>query len=1189
MGPSKQRHAGRLTFVRNRASIDKALRRGIDSRTRSTTTAILKNERGWSPIFRFLRSSYSFTFSEPTKSDDIFNFFKNFMDEGKNQVKRIDFNENPDQQLFGLILSSLDSTTFPAKSRSIQKLEVAGKTTKSSSLQDIQETLFKTYFGFDNMPWQVSYEHKNFGHCTLEVNFENHDCGPKSDIEKMKCWSDFIAYQYLHVGDFVTRYFLKGGTEEKSCDESGICASMEPLILLDAVDLGFSKQEPLVDKDHIPIASTAQSFLIEPATHRNTYTNGPVELKSIQPRKNLQPRFVDLAGIESRRKAFERLDEIIDCTPWSPDVKPSHSFIVISGELGIGKSDFIYQWLAREREKATPNFSKLLYVESFSGLSKDTVIRDIETFMKTSREVPVIVIDGIRSFGATKTAEEIVTDEIVRALIEKSGHKKYVAILGVQILNRHWETVQSTSSVTPIHLPRLNEAESLIYLKSLWDEDKAPASKKQLDEIIGDCHGLPILLEAAATQDDDFKSSQPQRINKNIPTKISKYLQAMNTARGDLYAAMRLVSLFRRPLVIEELQSIVEDVMELGQTIERIDPRNIKHLLKECPYITLGTMGGVVQVELQPFMKRYIHKELEESISQNAQLRTELRMIHLTMARKARKEYLDEYGHTDHSKYLSASKREAEYLLDCAYHLAFTRRRIDTDAMPLNLSRYDNWREINPKATDLEAKVFAGIASDDDIEKLCFDFIHGHGRLKTNAMSSMGMNPQKIQVLVSLCSRWKIKANNMHEPLPIHRRKILHELAVCSMVAGKLAYSKEDFASLCIDQENQKEKHIAHIVAEPAKDDLHKFRLAIDYCAEVAKVRKSYCTALLRMGNIEAAKEAIEAVEHSITSLAIKRMKEAERESSAQNPIANRNHHATGSDWTEDIKNRVKYAHSRLLVKLGEIKVLSTDFIREKNGSEFCLKSLLYAEELFNEAIQLLTPKESTQSYSNPAIANTLHGESLRAHLKCLMKLAHWNGLTKQTAQHSLHDIRELVLRHLKEAESNNSQYDGWNNDSLAFKVDLAVLQRLNGKFSEAKVWIKNVLECDIFQRIQGASFALGLEARLENMKISICMLLSKEKDNAAEIEMELQDICTLAENTQHRQFWLDGVILKFILSSISKKHDSTHRTKYCELAEIICRQMRGYRARNDVMRIMSNGCPNGVTLEEIQQWSIFV
>lgn len=1125
-----------IVLTRTEQSVKEALG------TQKRASRALGEECGRWAIMKFLRVSLRVekTISVATKKA-IGESLGPLMELGRGDI--------PTQAQMGFLLNHLKGSPSSNHRKFGDRLERRGGEFNNSALKTLRSAICQAYVGEGN----VSLE---FDGTTISVAYAP---PPPHEYSVEKCWEAILDADKLpmSVSEFAHRFF-----REFTFD------SREPLIEATPRNSPKIEDESPIDGSkavyNTPSGSTAATQ--SAASALSGIPSFVINLGSLKPRGNQMRPMAPLDLIPSRRQSLDKLRSALNFTDPFRGATPGHSLVTVTGPAGVGKSEFLYQWLLSEQALNPRRFGQLLYISDYSTLAHDVVMRCLRDYLALSQEIAVIVIDGLKFHsGVHRSHPDNGVGEVLGALNQAIGKRQFVAVMGIQTMNLgppalpdkllHHPILVEVPIVEFLPLNPLDDSESRILLRELSGGKKL--GQLHLDGIVKWSRGLPLLLAAAVTMDRNFQysvdiSQEMVGSGRRLWGKLDQFLQFLNAAHGPVFAAMRLVSLFRRSLSVSRLQEVVRHVKALGQPVERVDAEALPDIFAASWFFSEGPGGGM---ELHQAVRDVVSKELTKLVKTDKTLFKEVRGIHLVAARIAFAKLSDRRKPDAADE--PSTQLDLELTCDCAHHLLCTRTDSgdpETDSVP--------WPQAPTLSRPLPKRLqlaLYGQASNAAIERSSYDLIFGWKGFAGSDFSSRGLFANKLAILHRFVEPWQGQPASADNVVARMRRRVCHELAACSIVVGQLDVAVRHLDDLLSDLFTHQSEMMSELLVNGEDTDRVPPPKVIEgaiYVDEVTRIVKSYASALMRMGRIDDALKLIMRTREPITDVAMRWLRV--RESSTPGAL------------NPDLTNKIEWAHAKILTRLAECRMLISPFFAGRYDS---IAQLNVALEGFEEANFLhraggerldLLERNVHHIAPNPT-RYMLRGESARSYVRCLLRLSQSTILPTDETDALRQRAKSIVNLQL-EAARLGANSDGWSNDTISFMLDLATIERLEGSRDLAQSYLEQIIIEPKFANLGACSMAVRLELKLEQAKLAVSRLAFEGRACGPEVLDSLSEVAIVARDTGHRPLQMDAVLLKGMILK-GDEFDSARRE-----ASAIYENCDKYNARNDVFDWLNLG-----------------
>lgn len=851
---------------------------------------------------------------------------------------------------------------------------------------------------------------------------------------------------------------------------------------------------------------------------------------------------------------------------------PGHSIVIVSGPIGIGKSELIMEWLIGLRDSAECPADEVLLMTHCALQAEDLVTEQVRSLMASDQDTALVVLDGLRVKNGSlqwNQRPRMPSSDLFALIKSQIGLRAFVCVLGIQTpsgspdtLPRQWFENPSNAAIPAaeeIRLRPLPADESRVYAATFLDRRRL--RKDQIETIASWSGGLPLLLSAVSAlvnkKGDVYLPAQLDEIagrgESDTWQQLRATLRQLNEFDGQHYATMRLLSLFRRPLQPRQIRSIVSAVRRAGLSIGRIDETGLADTLLRSPFCSVGPEGTV---ELHDGVHWIIEKDLNEAIRTDAVIAREVRTINLVASREffARMVERNESLIGHHGS--SASPRfdtqfDIELACDCAHHLLGARED-DKDRAAVAWTD-EALATILPSAA---RHAMSGTASPQEIERFCLRTLLAGGGLEGSTFSSRGLFAHKLELLERFIQPWS-NAPAEEADVKQMRRTVRFEYAACSIVAGYLRPAMGQLRLLLDELGSMEASQVAMFYgSSELKRQSHELR-AMDFCQEAAKVGATLASALIRSGRLTEVLARLRQIQSQIIVPAMTWTSQPRRT----------------PELTRQVRIKALRAHSRVLVRMAEATHLAAvPFLAAQTpGRDIDAALVLFEQAREHQAeIDLLTsssPGEHSRQRGSQGVVGMLSGESSRAYVRCL--LAHAQMLAHEPKQRD--DLLEKagleVDCHLFAIAESPHSY-GWSNDAIGFRLQKAIIEALKGRFESAQRQLRQVDENPKYQNLGAISLQMQFEVRLTKTKIA----LAQSSDNTLTPEL-VDDLAALevhAGDTDHRLIQLEALLL------LACGTRGPERLRFLAQARVVYEGCKGYRARDDVFRWLERGEVHG-------------
>lgn len=886
-----------------------------------------------------------------------------------------------------------------------------------------------------------------------------------------------------------------------------------------------------------------------------------VALDSIRSREAIWRRFVPSSLLPTRAKRLAELQRFADSRV-SGKLTAPHRLVVVCGPHGVGKSEFINEWLLAERDRRPRLFDELLFISSCGSMTEDQVVSEVRQYLDHVDGVPVIVLDGLRTRGGKfvwdvdpirDTNDAPQAGDLAGLIQSQVGKREFLAVLGVQSLGKHDIGIPRALRQHPrnpainivdiLRLDLLDIAEASEFARTLLEDEHAAQRDQLVSSIVNWSGGLPLRLAAAAWvpeilagQSASDKAAQRDRIRSLV-----NYLDERD---GNCCAAMRLISMFRRPLQTDQVEDIVRQVMDVGQPIDRVTPESTVDVIRKAPFFSISP-GDTV--ELHDAIRHVVEEDLAQIVRERVDIALEVRAIHLIAARDAYRR-MQRAGEgamlpeRPHSAEGLVPQHDLELACDCVHHLLCT-RSIPGPPLPLG--------ERDERLQGLAKKVLCGEASAEEVDRFCYDVVLHRAQINGNAFSSRGLFPLKLNALNAFLTNWP--ADPPNDPVVARlRRTVKIELAACSIVTGNLRPVEQVLPAILRELYSAMEERTEVLFDTEAAPRRDRDQTTADYCTELAKVCSTYCSALLRRGRIaDVAAQSQRLLDQVLRPALL---------------WCERGRHRWPEKFAHETTPKVHRAYRRMLTRKAEAAYLSTIVESITGVASARLKAAL---DLFEEAEshqdvvgELRAPPfaDSLPATERLALARKLGGDSARTYIRCLIRQAQVCGVDSPMGRELVARASEIVDAQIA-ADSALIRASGWSNDAIGFGILRSMLNRLFGNPSRAEEAMEVVEADPRFKHLGACSLAVRFEMRLERAKLQ---LPKPARPDA--LVAELKDLRRQAADAHHSLHEVDALLLLVVCAS------GSDRAAYLEQARRVYSHCQGCHSRDDVFAWAEGG-----------------
>lgn len=851
---------------------------------------------------------------------------------------------------------------------------------------------------------------------------------------------------------------------------------------------------------------------------------------------------------------------------------PGHSIVIVSGPVGIGKSELIMEWLIGLRESAERPADEVLLLTHCALQAEDFVTEQVRNVMASAQDTALVVLDGLRvRNGALQWNQRprVPSTDLFALIKSYIGLRPFVCVLGIQTpsgasdaLPRQWIEHPNNAAIPAaeeIRLCPLPADESRVYAAKFLDRRRL--REDQLETIASWSGGLPLLLSAVSAlvnnKGDVYLPAQLDEVagrgESDTWQQLRATLRQLNEFDGQHYATMRLLSLFRRPLQPRQIRSIVCAVRHAGLSIGRIDEASLLDNLLRSPFCSVGPEGTV---ELHDGVHWIIEKDLNDAIRVDAVIAREVRTINLVASREffvrmieRSESWIGHHGGGALPRF--DTQFDIELACDCAHHLLGARQDDkDRAAVPWT---DEAWADSLPSAA---RHALSGTASPQEIERFCLRTLLAGGGLEGSAFSSRGLFAHKLELLERFIQPWS-NAPADEADVRQTRRTVRFEYAACSIVAGYLRPAMWQLRLVLDELGSMEASQVAMFYgSSEQKRQSHELR-AMDFCQEAAKVVATLASALIRSGRLSEVLPRLRQIQSQIIVPAMSWTSQPRRT----------------PELTREVRMKALRAHSRVLVRIAEaIHLGAVPFLAAQTpGRDIDASLALFDQAIEHQAeidsLASSSPGEHVRKRGSLGIVGMLGGESSRAYVRCLLAQAQMLAHDPKRRDSLLEKAAHEVDRHLLAIAESPHSY-GWSNDAIGFRLQKAVIEALKGRFETAQQHLKQVDENPKYQNLGAISLQMQFEVRLTKAKIA----LSQCSDTTLTPEL-VNDLTTLqihAGDTEHRLIQLEALLL------LACGTRGPERLRFLAQARAVYEGCSSYRARDDVFGWLERGEGHG-------------
>lgn len=892
-----------------------------------------------------------------------------------------------------------------------------------------------------------------------------------------------------------------------------------------------------------------------------------------------RPGLVRFEALRSRSEALRQLNAMATVVAHrDPVQRPPHCLAIVTGMFGMGKSELIQEWLVRHAGSICQEVSDVLFVSNCSTKTEDEVCCVVRGYLEACQRVPLVVLDGLSLSGKTNElvwAESISTTgsiALVEEFARQIGKKPFVALLGVQ-LNSSKDSPLATLEVHPLNpqvriaevvqLEPMDDAESTAFLREITHSD-APLPTSVVEYLVNWSRGNPLLLCVAASgpsvlhdrtvADLSAWRAKDEKRASSTQVKLREGLDILNEKEGGQFAAMRFVSLFRRPLQIQVLKKILEDLEDLNIHVGRVSRKSLQVDVGAQPLFAMSPWGAV---ELHAHVKDMVARDLEVIVwkGDNQELKREIKAIHAVASRRALQLVAELFGlGEDRRKTRQWTQPDVETLFDLAHHLLGTRSPETAATTEASASSGSSGTAV-PELSGLDLpkgvhaalkKAIQGTATNEEIERAVWREVMNPYRLTGSDLSSRGLFGLRLALLHRLVERWP-DTKSMSEDTRHLRRGIRFELGACSMVAGDLLRARKELASVYGELRTVYSKSLAGWFFKSLVEKTTLSHLSTDdavkLSVEYAKVVSTYSTVLFRMGRLG---EALELLSEAKTGVADQLLAIAGKGKSGDEPLRK---------WQ---LNRLLQAARRIVTRWCEAMLFSTGYdeeARERLGNAFktFLEVDMRGEKLNVRERERTEPADDLEDEGPGA---RLVGESARAFVRLAVRMAN-----QFCAAATYIPLAQELVENVREAAAHEQRKSQWSNDTIGCLLDEVMLARQADRFSEAQANLSLIDAEPRYKNLGRCSMAVKYEVKMAHAKLALAM---NGMVGLTENEIhELQGVAASAAATGHVAASIDAHLLLAINAQGSARLD--HMRPARELFEL-CSQ---YRLRNDTFQAL--------------------
>ncbi|MBI5255901.1 MAG: hypothetical protein HY855_05335 [Burkholderiales bacterium] len=894
-----------------------------------------------------------------------------------------------------------------------------------------------------------------------------------------------------------------------------------------------------------PTAATAATAEAPPAELHHA-----VGLDSLKPRSELGRVHVSTRSLPTRHAQLQVLQRAATVRPQTGGATPSHGMVVVSGPIGIGKSEFIFDWLLGLRDADERPFDDVLLMTHCAQLAEDVVAEQIMSYLDRPGSTPLIVLDGLRIENEAlqwKQAPRLPSNDLMNLLASQIGVRPFVAVLGVQTpptvaggLPRRWLQHPRNPAVLvaeEVRLQPLSQAEARSYARALLAH-RQPRDE-QVEAVVAWSGGLPLLLSAASVllaSRGELNLPAPAPGGTDELASLRATLLQLNESDGQHYATMRLVSLFRRPLPPSFIQSVVMAVRGTGLSIGRVDAATLLDHFHRSPFFSQGPEG---RVELHDGAHWVVEQELAQTLRTDARIAREVRTIHLVASRQVYAQMLARQlpAAGDGAPTL-ATQYDLELACDCVHHLLGT-RCTDDQRTPVPWPD-DAWVDTLPAR---ERNVFSGMATQQQIEQFCSHML-GKRNLVGSAFSSRGLFTHKLELLARFIEPWPDGPVPQAQDAAL-QRTVRYEYAACAIAAGQLQPAERQLLRVLDALDAlERQRTAIYFGATDRKRRSHADEAA-DFCYELAKVSAAHASVLMRTGRVAEVAPRLRRINAQVVVPALEWARGL----------------GHGESFNRQLRVKTLRAHSRLLVRLAEAEHLaSAPWVRQPGTAGPFDAALALFDHAIRHQVEIGDLDIRGEALG---IERMLGGESARAHVRCLVAAAQCHGRHGPQGQALLQRAHAQVDLHLA-ALATTRDGVGWSNDAIGFRLLKAALHTLDGQYDEAGRMLQQVEANPKYRNLGATSLPVKFEVRLTRAKLAMARHADGHLDEAH--RADLQALQGHAADAQHRLIQMDALLLLAIAGHGSQ------RTAPLTRARAVCERCPSYRARDDVFQWLEAG-----------------
>lgn len=891
-----------------------------------------------------------------------------------------------------------------------------------------------------------------------------------------------------------------------------------------------------------------------------------------------KPGKVPLRELPSRQLAIEFLSQrtqVLSAPTQSR--KAPHSIAIVAGEFGIGKTDLILEWLSEHARVACPGVTDVLYITNCATKTEDEVCAHVRHYMESSTTLPLIVLDGLQLSAMSGTllwveGLQATQGGLVQALVQAVGKRAFAAVLGARSNRRSNAMPAGLAEHPDIPEFQISEshwlepyslAESSTFLREV-SKDGPPIPAYTIKKLAEWGRGNPLLLTLATStrtvvqtisHPDDSSDVALTESQESLKTgrRVIEVLKALDHDNGGQYAAMRFVSLFRRPQPLHELQAVLQETIAAGQPIGRLTEESLR---QEIEAQTLFAEGSGNTIELHPYVKDVLTREMDSIITAGEDLTicAEIKALHVTAARRAwerlNKRAPEGAGRTEKVRFTQV---DVELAFDCIHHLLGTRSIYNTKAPP--------------KSNRL-LQALQGNVSNEEIEHVCLKHVLNERKLMGNSLAARGLFGHRLATLHRFVA-WPEPKDPTAEYRRV-RRTVRYELSTCSMVAGGLTTARRHLAHVFLELRELQSSVLDgwfYKALRGASISAQLMQEGLLLCDEYAKVVSAYATVLFRLGEVDKATEILSESLRNFVAPIEEVLGREHQYADGRNlgeavtgeldfgldasypPVAgNEAGHTTTRRGDREVLLR---SRRRVVTRHAEALLLSTRL------GESCVHQLLKAKNAFDSVDVRLD--DIHRSFVGGA---RLVGEAARAYVRLVVALSHVQPESADTyvatARELLANQREVIRR--EQAES------GWTNDAIGALLDEVTLDRLALDFDGARAKLAKIDASPEYRNLGGCSMALKCEVKLAFAKHELAS--TGMAGLSSSTVKDLTDLAISAHLTSHALIRIDALLLLAIAAT------GGARKSYLDQARQLVVRCPRYLLREDTFRLLESGDP---------------